>query len=37
MKSVGEVEGGADTVLDAFIDYEGRWAFNIPAYMGADQ
>ena len=21
MKSVGEVEGGADTVLDAFIDY----------------
>ena len=32
MKSIGEVEGGADTVLDALIEYFGHGLLLLPTH-----
>ncbi|MBE6612809.1 MAG: AAC(3) family N-acetyltransferase, partial [Ruminococcaceae bacterium] len=32
MKSIGEVEGGADTVLDAFMEYFADGLFMMPTH-----
>ena len=38
MKAIGEVEGGADTVLDAFIDYLHKRSFGAAyPHLEADQ
>ena len=35
MKSIGEVEGGADTVVDAFMEYFGEGLFMTPTHTWA--
>ena len=35
MKAIGEVEGGADTVLDAFMEYFSEGLFMTPAHTWA--